>query len=79
MENMVVSTTANLLFLLQDLWEYINNDPVGRGISGVIFSVVFGLVIYFACTPFMLRKMEKMQPVRVREQDDGNNPVTLSQ
>ena len=60
----------SLILLQFDWWEWINNDPVGRGISSIIFTVVFGAIVYFICTPLLLRKMEDIERVRDGEHDE---------
>ena len=61
------------LDFLGDLYNWLNFDPVGLVILQMTFMLVFGLVTYFICTPFMLGMIEKRTAVResdVLEWDD---------
>ena len=67
------TSLLHILFLLQTLWEdlyyWLNFDPIGIQVMRLIFMLSFGIITYLVCIPFMYRKIEERTSLR-----DGSVP-----
>ncbi len=70
LKDMIIASLISALLLIQNWWDWINNDPVGRNISTMIFVAVFSLVMYFVCSPLMLRKLQDTANAREMDVDE---------
>jgi len=66
---MFVTAITNVILLLQDWYDWLNYDPLGHFIFRIILYGLLGIFMYFVLGPWMLRKLEEKQSVRVRVGD----------
>ncbi len=68
---MFVTAVTIVVLLLQDWYDWLSYDPLGHFIFRIVLFGLLGLFMYFILGPWMLRKLEEKQNVRVRNGDQG--------
>ena len=61
---MIVSLIYFILLQIQDLYDWLNFDPLGNFIFKMLYLGLFGVVIHFCLRPLMFREIEKRTSLR---------------